>query len=377
MSGFDKSRAESVLESIKDPRTGRSIVQMGWVSSVHVHEGQVGVVLEVPASLAQGAAPLRAQAEAELAKQPGVESAQVVLTAERPEQKAAAAAPSQAAQQGQAQANSGPSGLDQVKAIVAIASGKGGVGKSTTTVNLALALAERGLRVGVVDADIYGPSVPMLLGLEGKPKIVAVQGQDRFVPKAAHGITANSIGFLIDQDTAMAWRGPMVQSALMQLLKATNWGELDLLLIDMPPGTGDIQLSLAQQATLAGAVIVSTPQDLALIDAKKAMTLFEKTNIPVVGLIENMSGYICPSCGDLSYPFGQGGAGAEAASRGLPLLGAVPLTMQVREGSDQGRPVMVEAPASPAAQAYRDIADAFVTGMGSIEQKPAPRLVMD
>ena len=369
----DKAQVNAVLDSVVDPRTGRSIVAMGWVQSVHVSEGQIGVVMEVPSNLASGAGPLRSKAEKALADLPGVESAQVVLTAERE------AKPQQQQQQQQAPAaskNDGPTGLDQVKTLIAVGSGKGGVGKSTTTINLALSLANQGLRVGVVDADIYGPSVPMLLGLDGKPEIVKVDGQDRFVPKQAHGITANSIGFLIDADTAMAWRGPMVQSALMQLLKATNWGELDVLLIDMPPGTGDIQLSLAQQAKIDGAVIVSTPQDLALIDAKKAMTLFEKTEIPLLGLVENMSGYVCPHCAEVSYPFGQKGAAGEAEAKGLPFLGAIPLELAVREGSDQGAPILTREPGSPAAVAYQALALSMLGRMESVKPRPAPALVM-
>ena len=368
----DKAQVNAVLDTIIDPRTGRSIVAMGWVQSVHVSEGQIGVVMEVPGNLASGAAPLRSKAEKALADLAGVESAQVVLTAERE----AKPQPQQQQQSPAASKNDGPTGLDQVKTLIAVGSGKGGVGKSTTTINLALSLANQGLRVGVVDADIYGPSVPMLLGLDGKPEIVKVDGQDRFVPKQAHGITANSIGFLIDADTAMAWRGPMVQSALMQLLKATNWGALDVLLIDMPPGTGDIQLSLAQQAKIDGAVIVSTPQDLALIDAKKAMTLFEKTEIPLLGLVENMSGYVCPHCAEVSYPFGQKGAAGEAEAKGLPFLGAIPLELAVREGSDQGAPILTREPGSPAAVAYQALALAVLERMDLVKPRPAPMLIM-
>ena len=365
-----KQQVNEVLDSIVDHRTGRSIVTMGWVQSVHVSDGQVGVVMDVPANLASGATPLRSQAETALMALDGIESAQVVLTAERtskPDAKPQQAAPSK---------TGGPTGLDDVAAIVAVASGKGGVGKSTVTINLALSLAQQGLSVGVVDADIYGPSVPMLLGLGGKPEIVQVDGQDRFVPKQAYGIVANSIGFLIDADTAMAWRGPMVQSALMQLLKATNWGPLDVLLIDMPPGTGDIQLSLAQQAKISGALIVSTPQDLALIDAKKAMTLFEKTEIPLLGLVENMSGYVCPHCSEVSYPFGQQGAADHAQSKGLACLGRVPLELAVRLGSDTGAPIQARDPDSPAARAFQALGSSLLNQMKSVKPKPAPELIM-
>ena len=247
-----------------------------------------------------------------------------------------------------------PGGVPGVANIIAVASGKGGVGKSTTAVNFALALKERGLRVGILDADIYGPSMPRLLGLKGQPQQLA---GNKLAPMEAYGLKVMSMGFLVDEETPMIWRGPMVMSALSQMLKDVAWGELDVLVVDMPPGTGDAQLTMAQQVPLAGAVIVSTPQDLALIDARKGLNMFRKVNVPVLGIVENMSTFICPHCGEASDIFGHGGAKSEAARLGVPFLGEVPLTMAIRETSDEGRPVVAtrSRPRRPA-QAYREIA---------------------
>ncbi|MGE3626662.1 MAG: iron-sulfur cluster carrier protein ApbC, partial [Hyphomicrobiales bacterium] len=244
-------------------------------------------------------------------------------------------------------------GVPGVKNIVAVASGKGGVGKSTTAVNLALAFQANGLKVGVLDADIYGPSMPRLLGITGRPQ--PVQG-NVLKPMEGYGLKVMSMGFLVEEDTPMIWRGPMVMSALTQMLKEVAWGELDLLVVDMPPGTGDAQLTMAQQVPLAGAVIVSTPQDLALIDARKGLNMFRKTDVPVLGIVENMSYFLCPSCGTRSDIFGHGGARHEAEKLGVPFLGEVPLHMDIREKSDAGQPVVVSEPEGPHAAIYRDIA---------------------
>ena len=246
--------------------------------------------------------------------------------------------------------------LPEVKNIIAVASGKGGVGKSTTAVNLALALAADGARVGVLDADVYGPSVPMMLGLSGRPD--SPDGKT-IEPMRAHGVEAMSIGLLVDQDTPMIWRGPMATSALTQLLEQTRWGGedgLDYLIVDLPPGTGDIQLTMAQKIPVAGAVIVTTPQDVATLDAKKALKMFEKVEVPVLGLIENMAVHVCSNCGHAEHIFGQGGGGRMAAQYGVPLLGSLPLEVAIREQGDAGTPVVAAAPDSPAAQAYRDAA---------------------
>ncbi|WP_345301329.1 iron-sulfur cluster carrier protein ApbC [Lysobacter hankyongensis] len=247
--------------------------------------------------------------------------------------------------------------LPRVRNIIAIGSGKGGVGKSTTAVNLAVALAGQGLRVGLLDADIYGPSIPTMLGLSGRPD--SPDGKS-IVPMRAHGVQTMSIGFLVEEDTPMIWRGPMATSALTQLLNDTRWGDgddgLDLLVIDLPPGTGDIQLTLAQKIPVAGAVIVTTPQDVATLDARKALKMFEKVQVPVLGLIENMAQHVCSNCGHVEHLFGNGGGERMATQYGVPLLGSLPLALSIREQGDAGTPVVLSAPDSAAAEAYRQVA---------------------
>ena len=246
--------------------------------------------------------------------------------------------------------------LPRVRNLIAVGSGKGGVGKSTTAANLALALADAGLRVGVLDADIYGPSIPTMLGLSGRPD--SPDGKS-ILPMRAHGVEAMSIGFLVEQDTPMIWRGPMATSALTQLLNDTRWGDsdggdpLDVLVVDLPPGTGDIQLTLAQKIPVAGAVIVTTPQDVATLDARKALKMFEKVEVPVLGLVENMAVHTCSACGHVEHLFGQGGGERMAAQYGVPLLGSLPLDIAIREQGDAGVPVVRSAPTAPAAEAYR------------------------
>ena len=240
-----------------------------------------------------------------------------------------------------------------IKHMIAVASGKGGVGKSTVAVNLALALQANGLKVGILDADVYGPSQPRLLGLTGKPEMA---GPNRLRPMRAYGLEAMSMGFLVEEDTPLVWRGPMVVSALTQMLRDVAWSELDVLIIDMPPGTGDMQLSMAQQVPLSGAVIVCTPQDLALLDARKGLNMFRKVDVPVLGIVENMSTFICPKCGERTDIFGHGGARREAEKLGLPFLGGVPLDMEIRIRSDEGRPIVATDPDGPHARVFRDIA---------------------
>ena len=244
-------------------------------------------------------------------------------------------------------------GVPGVEAIIAVASGKGGVGKSTTAVNLALGLRDLGLKVGVLDADIYGPSMPKLLAIKEKPQTI---GGTRLKPIERYGLTVMSIGFLIDEETPMIWRGPMVMSAITQMLREVEWGKLDVMVVDMPPGTGDAQLTMAQQVPLKGAVIVSTPQDLALIDARRGVSMFKRVNVPVLGVVENMSYFLCPKCGERSDIFGHGGARKEAERLGVPFLGEVPLHMAIREKSDAGLPVVATEPDGPHAKVYRDIA---------------------
>ncbi|MFZ9161266.1 MAG: iron-sulfur cluster carrier protein ApbC [Burkholderiaceae bacterium] len=243
--------------------------------------------------------------------------------------------------------------IPNVKNIIAVASGKGGVGKSTTTVNLALALAAEGATVGVLDADIYGPSIPTMLGIVGRPE--SVDGQT-IEPMMGHGLQSNSIGFLIDKDQAMVWRGPMVTQALDQLLRQTTWRDLDYLLIDMPPGTGDIHLTLAQNVPITGALIVTTPQEIALMDARKGLKMFEKVSVPVLGIVENMSVYVCPGCGQTSHIFGEGGGTTMATDYGVPLLGHLPLNRSIREQVDAGQPTLIADPDGQIAQIYKDIA---------------------
>ncbi|MCP8897208.1 Mrp/NBP35 family ATP-binding protein, partial [Shinella daejeonensis] len=268
-------------------------------------------------------------------------------------------------------------GIPGVGAIIAVASGKGGVGKSTTSVNLALALKANGLRVGVLDADIYGPSMPRLLGISGRPQ----QIDGRLIkPMENYGLKVMSMGFLVDEEVAMIWRGPMIQSALLQMLREVAWGELDVLVVDMPPGTGDAQLTMAQQVPLAGAVIVSTPQDLALIDARKGLNMFSKVEVPVLGIIENMSYFIAPDTGNRYDIFGHGGARREAERIGVPFLGEVPLIMDIRVTSDAGTPVVVSEPDGPAAEAYRAVASRVWEQLEAVRSKggrAAPSIVFE
>ncbi|MGV8840105.1 MAG: iron-sulfur cluster carrier protein ApbC, partial [Bauldia sp.] len=271
----------------------------------------------------------------------------------------------------------GKAGVPGIGAIIAVASGKGGVGKSTTAVNFALALRANGLAVGLLDADVYGPSVPRLLGLTGRPELLSGRTMK---PMEAHGLKAMSMGFLVDEGTPMIWRGPMVISALTQMLREVAWGELDVLVVDMPPGTGDAQLTMAQQVPLAGAVIVSTPQDLALIDARKGLAMFQKVEVPVLGIVENMSTFICPHCGTETQLFGHGGARHEAEALGVPFLGEVPLHIAIRETSDAGTPVVATDPAGPHAAAYRAIAErawAEVERLRADVRRAPPRIVID
>ena len=319
------------------------------LGGVSVQGDRISAAIRVAPDEAARLAPLRDAAEAALRALPGVAQAIVVLTAETPARPAAPTPP----RLDRAKAPPRPAVLDGVRHVVAVASGKGGVGKSTTAVNLALGLRALGRRVGLLDADIYGPSLPTLLGLHGKPRV----GPDRkLMPMDAFGLKAMSMGLLVDQETAMVWRGPMVMSAITQMLAEVDWGTLDILIVDMPPGTGDAQLALAQGTRLSGAVIVSTPQDLALIDARRGITMFRKVDVPILGLIENMAHFLCPTCGTEHAIFGQGGAAAEAERLAVPFLGAVPLTMELRAASDAGQPVVARDPDGPLGRIYADLA---------------------
>jgi ATP-binding protein involved in chromosome partitioning len=307
------------------------------LDGVHVQDGLVQVTLAIKREEAAQLEPTRAKIEGVLAALPGVKNASVVFTAHRE-----AAAPPKPAE----------AVLPGVKKVIAVASGKGGVGKSTVAVNLAVALAQSGLKTGLLDADIYGPSLPRMLGITRKPEVK----DGKMLPLHAWGLACMSIGFLVDEATAMVWRGPMVMGALNQMLGQVEWGDLDVLVIDMPPGTGDAQLTLAQKANLFGAVIVSTPQDIALLDARRGVKMFEQVRVPVLGIVENMSYFSCPNCNHRTDVFGHGGAEAEAARMGVPFLGAVPLLMQIRETGDDGSPVSASAPESQAGLAFAAIA---------------------
>jgi ATP-binding protein involved in chromosome partitioning len=265
-------------------------------------------------------------------------------------------------------------GIPGVDAIIAVASGKGGVGKSTTAVNLALGLRDLGLKVGVLDADIYGPSIPKLFAIKEKPQTI---GGNRLKPIDRYGLSVMSIGFLVDEDTPMIWRGPMVISAITQMLREVEWGKLDVLVVDMPPGTGDAQLTMAQQVPLKGAVIVSTPQDLALIDARRGVAMFRRVNVPVLGVVENMSYFLCPECGTRSDIFGHGGARHEAERQGVAFLGEVPLHMTIREKSDAGLPVVATEPDGPHAKIYREIAEKVLAQIKGGPQRAAPKIVIE
>ncbi len=349
------------LRRVRDPERGSDIVSLGIVSDIVVSNGRVMFAITADPARAAAMEPVRAEAEQAAMAVPGVTGAAVVLTAEavpgvgtrRPGAPASPAGGPQSPMAPRRPAAAGKAGVPGVEAIVAVASGKGGVGKSTTAVNLALALVANGLRVGLLDADIYGPSVPRLMGLRGRPEIVSGRTMR---PMERYGLKVMSIGFLVEEETPMIWRGPMVISALTQMLREVAWGELDVLVVDMPPGTGDAQLTMAQQVPLAGAVIVSTPQDLALIDAKKAVDMLKRTGVPLLGLVENMSYFIAPDTGARYDIFGHGGAKAASGPMELPFLGEVPLVMAIRETSDAGQPVVATHPEGPEAEAFRAIA---------------------
>lgn len=385
MPELTKDMVIAALSKVRGPDLEGDLVSRNMVSDVFIADGKVYFSITVPSERAKELEPLRMAAERSVTAIPGVKGALVTLTADR---KAGSAAPAPAAPTAQkahahphshAPANAAPArpqkaGVPGVHAIIAVASGKGGVGKSTTAVNLALGLMANGLKVGLLDADIYGPSVPRLLNISGKPK----QIENRIiVPMENYGLKAMSMGFLVDEEAAMIWRGPMVQSAILQMLREVAWGELDVLIVDMPPGTGDAQLTMAQQVPLAGAVIVSTPQDLALIDARKAITMFRKVEVPLLGIVENMSYFLAPDTGARYDIFGHGGARTEAERIGVPFLGEVPLTMDIRKRSDAGTPVVVSDPTSPSAEIYRQIAARVWEELTGRKQRPVPAIVFD
>ena len=339
------------LASVEDPSQGDNIVALNMVTAIQIKDSNISFALQVPPHRGPAMEPIRRVAEQTALKIDGVTSATVMVTAHT------------LTETNQVMEDT-PNSVHErvleskVRRFVAVASGKGGVGKSTTAVNLAVALQLEGLRVGLLDADVYGPSQPRMLGVSGRP---AAAGGDMVKPLENYGVKLMSMGLLVPDDTAMIWRGPMVQSALTQMLDAVAWGVLDVIIIDLPPGTGDIQISLAQQVNLAGAVIVSTPQDIALLDVVKALTMFEKAEVAVLGMIQNMASWQCPDCGRTDHIFGDGGAAREAEKRGIELLGEIPLSLAVRRGSDAGTPIVVAEPQSAQAKTYREIAKKLMT----------------
>jgi ATP-binding protein involved in chromosome partitioning len=380
----------AALRAIKDPASGRDIVTAALVEAIEVRGGLVQATLLTDRAHAAAMEPVRREVEALLMRQPGVTNAKAILTAHKSSTAPASpaghgpgghshAAPNRGAPSPGAPSPGAPGGkpllLPDVKAIVAVASGKGGVGKSTVAVNLAVSLVRQGHKVGLLDADIYGPSLPRMVGLNRKPE---VRG-DKMIPLQAWGLSCMSIGFLVDEETPMIWRGPMVMGALEQMMGQVEWGALDILVVDMPPGTGDAQLTMAQRVALTGAVIVSTPQDIALIDARRGVRMFEKTKVPVLGLVENMSFYCCPNCGHRADIFGHGGAKTEAARLGTEFLGEIPLLLDIRVAADAGTPIAASAPESDAAKAYGALAARVwekVSGT-TVGRSSGPRIVID
>ena len=378
MASFGAATEQQILDALRqvaDPDRKQDIVSLGMVSGLTLKDGHVAFAIEVEPERGPRLESLRKAAEKAVFDLPGVLSVTAVLTAHR----GGPARP----QPGPAGAPSGsPTGrtakilVPSVRSIIAVASGKGGVGKSTTATNLAVALATQGHRVGMLDADIYGPSQPRMMGISGRPQ---ARDDKTLIPLQNYGVKCMSIGFMVAEDTPMIWRGPMVMGAIQQMLRDVEWGELDVLVCDLPPGTGDAQLTMAQQVPLTGAVIVSTPQDIALLDARKGLNMFRKVDVPVLGIIENMSYFLCPHCGERSDIFSHGGARREAERLGSDFLGEVPLDMAIRETSDGGRPIVVAQPDSPHAKTYQAIAarvwDKVAALLGDTKRQP-PRIVI-
>ncbi|MGR3622843.1 Mrp/NBP35 family ATP-binding protein [Pseudophaeobacter sp.] len=340
----------AALKTISDPISGQDIVAAGIVRGLNIDGATVLFVLEIDPAKSEAYGPIRDQAEAVVKQLDGVDKASVMLTGHSqkapPDLKPKAAAAPQ-----------GPQKIPGVDRIIAVASGKGGVGKSTVSANLACALAAQGRRVGLLDADVYGPSQPRMLGVSGRP---ASPDGKTILPLRNHGVTMMSIGLMTNDDQAVVWRGPMLMGALQQMLMQVQWGALDVLIVDLPPGTGDVQMTLAQKTHVDGAVIVSTPQDVALIDARKGIDMFNKLQVPILGMIENMSTHICSNCGHEEHVFGHGGVAAEADKLNVPLLAEIPLHLDVRLAADGGVPIVAAKPDSPQAQAFLEVAQALV-----------------
>jgi ATP-binding protein involved in chromosome partitioning len=369
MAAITEKQILEALSTVSDPERGADIVSLGMVSGIAIRDGNVAFSIEVEPERGPRLEPLRKAAEKAVEALPA-QAAPRGRVAPQP----AATPPGRPAPHAANRMQRGA--VPGVGAIVAVASGKGGVGKSTVAANLALALRANGLRVGVLDADIYGPSMPRMLGISGRPS--SPDGK-RLTPMENYGLHCMSMGFLVPEDKPMIWRGPMVMSALQQMLREVNWGELDIMVVDMPPGTGDAQLTMAQQVPLAGAVIVSTPQDIALLDARKGLNMFRQVEVPVLGIIENMSYFLCPHCGGRSEIFSHGGARLEAERLGTEFLGEVPLDLQIRETSDEGRPITVSDPDNPHSLVFRAIAARIwekIAGTDAVGRAP-PRIVIE
>jgi ATP-binding protein involved in chromosome partitioning len=379
MAEISESAVRKVLETVTDPASGKNVVALGMVGGVATRGGHVAITLDVDPTRGTALEPLRQACEQAVRAMPGVLSATAVMTSERPAPTPPPAPAAHAHGRGTptAKTTGGTGRIDVpgVKHIIAVASGKGGVGKSTTAVNLALGLLANGVSTGLLDADIYGPSMPRMLNVKDKPE--SLDGK-ALKPIQRYGLKTMSIGYIVNEDTPMIWRGPMVSSALEQMLRDVQWGELDVLVVDMPPGTGDAQLTLAQRVALSGAVIVSTPQDIALVDARKGLNMFRKVAVPVLGFVENMSFYLCPHCGERAEIFGHGGAREEAEKLGVPFLGEVPLHLDIRTTSDSGHPIVVSQPDSPYAQIYKNIAGRVWKQLSANQRgaRAAPRIVV-
>jgi ATP-binding protein involved in chromosome partitioning len=345
-----------ILAGLEDPISGTSIVEAGVVKALTVEDGVVRFVMEVSGEHADAYTALKDKADLQIKALDGVGSVSIVMTAHNKAKAPPDLKPSRGA------ASAGPEKVPGIDRIIAVASGKGGVGKSTVASNLACALAAEGRRVGLLDADVYGPSQPRMLGVSGRP---ASPDGKTILPMRNFGVTMMSLGLMTNDDQAVVWRGPMLMGALQQMLSQVQWGALDVLIVDLPPGTGDVQMTLAQKAKLDGAIIVSTPQDIALLDARKGIDMFNQLGTPLIGMIENMSTHICSACGHEEHMFGHGGVATEAAKLGIPLLAEIPLHIDIRLAADGGAPIVVSKPDSPHAAAFRDVAKQLIAkGLG-------------